>query len=89
MNKLLLALGFTFIVNCSFAQTSTKDSILINEKAVQWFKSDYVEKSFKDPYSFKLVKVSNIPITYKKLILNNLITVDEVISAYELKKKIK
>lgn len=71
MNKLLLALAFTFIVNWCFAQTSTQDSILINEKAVQWFKSDYVEKSFKDPYSFKLLKVSNTPITNRQWILNN------------------
>lgn len=88
MNKLLFALAFTFIVNCSFAQTFTKDSILINEKAVQWFKSDYVEKTFKDPYSFKLLKVSNTPITNRQWILNNLISLDKTISTYESKKKL-
>jgi hypothetical protein len=33
----------------------------VEQNALKWFKSVYVENNFKDPYSFKLMKISSIP----------------------------
>ena len=33
------------------------------QNALKWFKGVYVENNFKDPYSFKLLKISSIPQT--------------------------
>ncbi len=72
----------------TFGQRESKDSLQINEKALGWFKSNYVEKSFKDPYSFKLMKISNSSISFKQWILNDLESAQRAISEYEQKKKL-
>lgn len=87
MKTLLFAIVLIFPFS-GFCQTLNQDSVLINEKAVNWFKTDYVEKTFKDPYSYKLVKVSNTLITFKQWLLNDLISINKTISGYELKKKL-
>jgi hypothetical protein len=35
----------------------------VNSVASTWFKKNYVESNFKDPYSFKLLKVKSFPVT--------------------------
>lgn len=48
-------IGLLFFINTSiFAQKNE-----VEQNALKWFKSVYVESSFKDPYSFKLMKISS------------------------------
>jgi hypothetical protein len=54
--KILYTFLFIAIANSAYSQKN-----IIEQNALKWFKSIYVEENFKDPYSFKLLKISSIP----------------------------
>lgn len=54
--KILYTFLFIALVNSAYSQKN-----IIEQNALKWFKSVYVEENFKDPYSFKLLKISSIP----------------------------
>ena len=56
--KKILFLILLIIPIISFSQKN-----LIEQNALKWFKSIYVQNYFKDPYSFKFVKIKSIPLT--------------------------
>ena len=66
-----MVLLFTLVTIVGFSQTTS-----IETKASIWFKKNQVEQTFKDPYSYKLLKVSKSPITIanfrKENYMNNL-----------------
>jgi len=49
------------ILLCPIISFSQKNAT--EQNALKWFKGVYVENNFKDPYSFKLLKISSIPQT--------------------------
>ena len=55
MKSILIILLFPIY---SFSQKN-----IAEQNALKWFKGVYVENNFKDPYSFKLLKISSIPQT--------------------------
>ena len=52
---------FLFILIIPIISFSQKN--IVEQNALKWFKSVYVENNFKDPYSFKLLNISSIPQT--------------------------
>ena len=58
MKKYYLILILLTYPIISFSQKNATE-----QNALKWFKSVYVEDNFKDPYSFKLLKISSIPQT--------------------------
>ena len=62
MKKILLLL---LVLSCGFADAQTPEST-IEIKAEEWFKQAYVETTFKDPYSYRLMGIKAIPITIKQ-----------------------
>ena len=54
--KILYTFLFIVLANSAYSQKN-----IIEQNALKWFKSVYVEENFKDPYSFKLLKISSIP----------------------------
>ena len=44
-------------------KVSTPTETQVNAAAGVWFKKNYVELSFKDPYSYKLMKIKSFPIS--------------------------
>jgi len=55
MKKIFISLLIIY-PSISFSQKND-----IEGNALKWFTSVYVEENFKDPYSFKLLKISSIP----------------------------
>ncbi len=45
---------------------------IVEENALKWFKEDIVEKSFVDPYSFKLMKEIVVPMSCKEFLETSL-----------------
>lgn len=72
MKKTLLLTFFTLIFSVSFAQVNESNLNDIEKKILKTFKDNYVEKKFKDPYSFKLLKFEVTPITFGEWVLNDL-----------------
>lgn len=50
------------------------ESEIVKEKAEKWFKEIYVEKFFKDPYSYRLMGLKVIPVSMKEY-LNKELTI--------------
>lgn len=48
------------------------ESEIVKENAEKWFKDVYVEKFFKDPYSYRLMGLKAIPVTIKEAFLREL-----------------
>lgn len=63
MKRFLLALLFFPLI--SYSQKND-----IEQNALKWFKGVYVENTFKDPYSFKLLKINSIPQSIEKYYKN-------------------
>ena len=60
--KKILMVAITLIASVSvFAQVQ-----FTSESAEKWFKENYVSQNFKDPYSFKLAKITIDTITIEK-----------------------
>ena len=57
MKRILVIILFIYPIQ-SFSQKNAAE-----QNALKWFKGVYVENNFKDPYSFKLLKISSIPQT--------------------------
>ena len=47
--------------------TKTDEELAI-EKAQEWFKTNYVETAFKDPYSYRVVGIKAVPLTHRESI---------------------
>jgi len=65
-----------FVFLCSsiftFSQVDTSSLSEIDKKIVNTFKQQYVEKTFKDPYSFQLLKIESKPVTFGGWLLNDI-----------------
>ena len=62
MKKVFLLMMLIVISAVSFSQARTKSEIL-KSQASKWFKDNYVDPNFKDPYSYKLlnIKIDSCP----------------------------
>ncbi len=69
MKKLLL-LSFVLFSFSSFGQIEQLSEP--QSKVLSLFKTEIVEKTFKDPYSFKLLKLEITPVTEGDFVLNNI-----------------
>ncbi|MFK5983107.1 MAG: hypothetical protein QM499_09345 [Flavobacteriaceae bacterium] len=65
--------GFVVAQTQTNLKSNSRDSIKV--KAEEWFKQTYVESSFKDPYSYRLMGIKVIPLTYKQGFEKQLISV--------------
>ena len=63
MKKIILICSILFFAISSFSQIDINTLNEIDKRIVMTFKDIYVEKKFKDPYSFKLLKIETKPIT--------------------------
>jgi hypothetical protein len=72
MKKQLLTLLFLGISFTTLSQQKKKPITKLTEiqqvksSAMSWFKNVYVESNFKDPYSYKVLKSTIIPISFKE-----------------------
>ncbi len=57
---------------------------LLKTNAEKWFKEVYVEKKFKDPYSYRLVGLKAIPVTYANFLHSELEIVKNEIDTFSL-----
>jgi hypothetical protein len=67
MKKILMVAIILIASVSTFAQATE-----IEKKVIQVFQTVYVEKTFKDPYSFKLLKIIATPITFGQWIQNDI-----------------
>lgn len=62
--------------NQKAAQSSTNSKISVDEQiklnAGKWFKEFYVESKFKDPYSYKLLKIESEKVTIMNAVIDSL-----------------
>lgn len=67
MNKYILLSICILIASASFGQQkkATDPMAALKTKTEKWFKEIYVEQSFKDPYSYKLMKCIIAPVSLK------------------------
>lgn len=72
--KKVLTLAFVLISLISKAQTDTSG---FANKFVDMFKTQVVNVSFKDPYSFQLLSINYVPVT-KELDIKTAITTDSI-----------
>lgn len=63
MKKIILICSILLFAISSFGQIDINTLNEIDKRIVMTFKDLYVEKKFKDPYSFKLLKLETKPIT--------------------------
>ena len=63
MKKIILICAILLFAISSFSQIDINTLNEIDKRIVMTFKDLYVEKKFKDPYSFKLLKLETKPIT--------------------------
>jgi hypothetical protein len=88
MKKLLLLsfVLFSFVSVGQIQQLTDAES-----KVLSLFKKEFVEKTFKDPYSFKLLKLEITPITKGDFLLNDIKYMEsnlKEIYKYEPKEKV-
>lgn len=76
---LFIVIAAFFIQGICYAQTKSgkttsvkPESEIVKEKAEKWFKEIYVDKFFKDPYSYRLMGLKALPISVKEMLLNEL-----------------
>jgi hypothetical protein len=65
---LFIMVLLTMLTTTSFGQTTK----IIEDKAKKWFENYYVPLSFKDPYSYKFMKIFSTPVTYKDSLIEML-----------------
>lgn len=85
MKKILFVLIAFFIYTPIFAQEN-KDVEIIKENAEKWFKEVYVEQFFKDPYSYRLMGLKAIPVSYKELLIKDLANIQNDIDTCTVSK---
>lgn len=64
MRKYILIL-LTYLVSLG-AKGQELDSLQVIEKAKTYFKDVFVENTFKDPYSYELLKIISEPVSYRQ-----------------------
>ena len=67
-----MVLLFALVTMVSFGQVDISTLNDFEKKIVKTFKETYVDKTFKDPYSFKLLKLEITPKTFGDWSLDNL-----------------
>lgn len=100
MKKQLLTLLLLTLTSLSFAQNKTaiKKPISktklplskeeqIKNNAEKWFKDVYVDKFFKDPYSYKLLKLTSEKISVKQSLADSVVYLDGEIAKCKLPEK--
>jgi hypothetical protein len=73
MKKSILLFLSILISFISFSQIDVNTLSENDKKIVKVFRETYVEKKFKDPYSFQLLKLETKPITFGDWDLNDII----------------
>jgi hypothetical protein len=73
MKKLVLVLTMVTSFFTSHAQIDVATLTDVEKKIVKVFKDTYVEKNFKDPYSFKLLKLELTPKTFSGWLMDDII----------------
>lgn len=93
MKKLTLIITLLFISFTSYSQVDTTSLSQENKMILKTFKDLHVEKTFKDPYSFQLMKIESVPITFSSWILADIETVQSNIDnqrfSYKTKKELE
>ena len=87
MKKVLLVLTLTLGTLVSNSQSFSE----IENKIIDVFKTNYVEKKFKDPYSFKLLKIEVTPVNKGEFLLNDIQFMESNLNElykYEPKEKV-
>jgi hypothetical protein len=64
MKKLTLLLALSFFSITAYSQVDTTTLSADNKMILKTFKDLHVDKTFKDPYSFELMKIESFPITF-------------------------
>jgi hypothetical protein len=72
MKKIILVWITLLFSTLSFSQVDINSLNEMDKKIVKTFRDIYVEKTFKDPYSFKLLKLETKPITLGDWSLKNI-----------------
>lgn len=85
MKKILFVLIAFFIYSPILAQKN-KNVETIKENAEKWFKEVYVEQYFKDPYSYRLMGLKAIPVSYKELLMKDLANIQNDIDTCTVSK---
>ncbi len=62
MKKIILVWITLLFSTLSFSQVDINSLNEMDKKIVKTFRDIYVEKTFKDPYSFKLLKIESTPV---------------------------
>jgi hypothetical protein len=76
MKKFNLLLVLLFLSLSAYSQVDTTALSADNKMILKTFKDLHVEKTFKDPYSFELMKIESIPITFGDWVRNDIATVE-------------
>jgi hypothetical protein len=81
--KKILVVAIALIASVSsFAQTT-----LTPESAAKWFKDNYVDQNFKDPYSYKLANLSIDTLTVEKQIISRIKMAEDDLANIAQKRK--
>lgn len=81
-----LSLLLLFLSSFAFAQLS-KDSI--ESIAKSYFEKTYVQKHFKDPYSYELKKMWSEPITKEETLLGRIAVLEQLLNSKAVPKDMK
>lgn len=73
--KRMLFLLLSFLMYSPIFSQENKDVETIKNNAEKWFKDVYVEQFFKDPYSYRLMGLKAIPVSFKERLIKDLANV--------------
>lgn len=72
MKKLTLVIVLLFFSLTTYSQVDTTTLSADNKMILKTFKDLHVEKTFKDPYSFELMKIESVPITFGDWVISDM-----------------
>lgn len=77
MKKIYFLLVLLFLSLSAYSQVDTTALSADNKMILKTFKNLHVEKTFKDPYSFELMKIESVPITFGDWVRNDMAFVEK------------
>ena len=93
MKKFNLLLVLLFLSLSAYSQVDTTALSADNKMILKTFKDLHVEKTFKDPYSFQLMKIESVPITFGDWVRRDIATVQKNLEtksfSYSTKKELE
>lgn len=77
MKKWNLVLVILFFSITAYSQVDTTALSADNKMILKTFKDLHVEKTYKDPYSFELMKIESVPVTFGDWVKSNMAYIEK------------